>query len=167
VNGQLTTDLFVWLVNGFNSLGHNTLRSAVKHSPREGIKAKTMQWLLFSRHFNIHFHTSLSYQHFSKPIKPNTDGVSVFFKLQLHRPMATYHDEGWQHDFLSLFDALFIPSFVCRPYLPHLTPCGIWLHTKLKTVLTLRLLMSYIYIYIYGAPILDVSRSHTTTQHSR
>ena len=31
--------------------------------------------------------------------------------------------------------------------------------------LSLRLLMSY--IYIYGAPILDVSRSHTTTQHSR
>jgi hypothetical protein len=29
--------------------------------------------------------------------------------------------------------------------------------------LTLRLLMSY----IYGAPILDVSRSHTMTQHSR
>ena len=35
--------------------------------------------------------------------------------------------------------------------------------------LTFRLLMSYIYIYtyIYGAPILVVSRSHTTTQHSR
>ena len=31
--------------------------------------------------------------------------------------------------------------------------------------LTIRLLMSY--IYIYGARILDVSRSHTTTQHSR
>ena len=31
--------------------------------------------------------------------------------------------------------------------------------------LTFRRLMSY--IYIYGAPILDVSRSHTTTQHSR
>jgi len=31
------------------------------------------------------------------------------------------------------------------------------------TNLTLRRLMSY----IYGAPILDVSRSHTTTQHSR
>jgi len=29
--------------------------------------------------------------------------------------------------------------------------------------LTIRLLMSY----IYGAPILDVSRSHTTTQHIR
>ena len=38
-------------------------------------------------------------------------------------------------------------------------------------LLTFRLLMSYIYIYIYiyiyRAPILDVSRSHTTTQHSR
>ena len=33
--------------------------------------------------------------------------------------------------------------------------------------LTLRLLMSYKYVYIYGAPILDVSRSHTTTHHSR
>ena len=32
-------------------------------------------------------------------------------------------------------------------------------------LLTFRLLMSY--IYIYGAPILDVSGSHTTTQHSR
>jgi len=30
-------------------------------------------------------------------------------------------------------------------------------------LLTFRLQMSY----IYGAPILDVSRSHTTTQHSR
>jgi len=32
-----------------------------------------------------------------------------------------------------------------------------------EACLTLRRLMSY----IYGAPILDVSRSHTTTQHSR
>ena len=39
--------------------------------------------------------------------------------------------------------------------------CNTWF------ALTLRLLMSYIYIYIYGAHILDVSRSHTTTQHSR
>ena len=37
--------------------------------------------------------------------------------------------------------------------------------SSLNQSLTLRRLMSY--IYIYGAPILDVSRSHTTTQHSR
>jgi len=36
-------------------------------------------------------------------------------------------------------------------------------HDCLAASLTLRRLMSY----IYGAPILDVSRSHTTTQHSR
>jgi len=35
--------------------------------------------------------------------------------------------------------------------------------TTAFVTLTLRRLMSY----IYGAPILDVSRSHTTTQHSR
>ena len=35
--------------------------------------------------------------------------------------------------------------------------------TNAISTLTLRRLMSY----IYGAPILDVSRSHTTTQHSR
>ena len=40
-------------------------------------------------------------------------------------------------------------------------------HEEFKTThLTLKRLR-YIYIYIYGAPILDVSRSHTTTQHSR
>ena len=40
---------------------------------------------------------------------------------------------------------------------------------QLAEYLILRLLMSYIYIYIYiyAAPILDVSRSHTTTHHSR
>jgi len=36
-------------------------------------------------------------------------------------------------------------------------------HIVTTGLLTLRRLMSY----IYGAPILDVSRSHTTTQHSR
>jgi len=39
---------------------------------------------------------------------------------------------------------------------------NLFAHPKL-TDLTLRRLKSY----IYGAPILDVSRSHTTTQHSR
>ena len=37
------------------------------------------------------------------------------------------------------------------------------LSTEVLSSLTLRRLMSF----IYGAPILDVSRSHTTTQHSR
>jgi hypothetical protein len=41
--------------------------------------------------------------------------------------------------------------------------CSTWFKFRFRRKLTLRSLMSY----IYGAPILDVSRSHTTTQHSR
>ena len=43
------------------------------------------------------------------------------------------------------------------------TPSRFLMVGKSTLFLTLRRLMSY----IYGAPILDVSRSHTTTQHSR
>jgi len=50
-------------------------------------------------------------------------------------------------------------------YLLALLGAHYYLHVSRIRVrlLTFRLLMSY----IYGAPILDVSRSHTTTQHSR
>ena len=64
---------------------------------------------------------------------------------------------------------------VINPLKPELSPfCYLlallahhFLHiTRIRVKsLTIRLLMSY--IYIYGAPILDVSRSHTTAQHSR
>ena len=75
------------------------------------------------------------------------------------------------------FDAslLIRNSFIFNPLNPELNPiCYLlaslahhFLHVSRIRVklLTFRLLMSY--IYIYGAPILDVSRSHTTTQHSR
>ena len=59
----------------------------------------------------------------------------------------------------------FFPSLPLKPQIPGPTNgelCSSRLDYSL-TYLTLRLLMSY----IYGAPILDVSRSHTTTQHSR
>ena len=54
-------------------------------------------------------------------------------------------------------------NFIC--YLLALLGAHHFLHVNRIRVklLTFRLLMSY----IYGAPILDVSRSHTTTQHSR
>ena len=57
-------------------------------------------------------------------------------------------------------------------HIHRLRQCFIWRNVKprrldatnyISVYLTLRLLMSY----KYGAPILDVSRSHTTTQHSR
>ena len=54
-------------------------------------------------------------------------------------------------------------NFIC--YLLALLGAHHFLHVNRIRVklLTFRLRMSY----IYGAPILDVSRSHTTTQHSR
>ena len=67
-----------------------------------------------------------------------------------------FHADG--HD-----EANSLYSQICKLALglPH-TPSP---RTTRNCHLTLRRLMSY--IYIYGAPILDVSRSHTTTQHSR
>jgi len=44
----------------------------------------------------------------------------------------------------------------------YITSVYFTMNKRIVTSLTLRLLS-----YIYGAPILDVSRSHTTTQHSR
>jgi len=78
--------------------------------------------------------------------------------------------------YLVLLDASRCQSFsvFINPLNPELNPiCYLlallgahhFLHVSRIRVklLTFRLLMSY----IYGAPILDVSRSHTTTQHSR
>jgi len=73
---------------------------------------------------------------------------------------------------LPLFSTLFLHAL--NPLNPELNPiCYLlallgahhFLHVSRIRVklLTFRLLMSY----IYGAPILDVSRSHTTTHHSR
>ena len=49
------------------------------------------------------------------------------------------------------------------PVLSQIDPVHATHPNSWRSILTLRRLMSY----IYGAPILDVSRSHTTTQHSR
>ena len=74
----------------------------------------------------------------------------------------------------SAFDIRFYYFVFFNPLNPELNPiCYLlallgayhFLHVSRIRVklLTFRLLMAY----IYGAPILDVSRSHTTTQHSR
>jgi uncharacterized membrane protein len=75
-------------------------------------------------------------------------------------------------DLLAVFQA--VVDFIFNPLSTELNPIYYllallgahhFLHVSRIRIklLTFRLLMSY----IYGAPILDVSRSHTTTQHSR
>ena len=76
-----------------------------------------------------------------------------------------------QRRYRSIFFSVFLLGVV-ESYFAFLVTnmeCDIVLAFHSAHTLTLRLLMSYIYIYIYvyGAHILDVSRSHTTTQHSR
>jgi len=80
----------------------------------------------------------------------------------------------WTKENLWLLNKVMHLPLLFNPLKPELNPIcyllallGVhhFLHVSRIRVklLTLRLLMSY----IYGAPILDVSRSHTTTQHSR
>jgi len=60
---------------------------------------------------------------------------------------------------------IYFRVFPCKKKILYRSVCRSFIQSVslLDSNLTLRLLMSY----IYGAPILDVSRSHTTTQHSR
>ena len=83
---------------------------------------------------------------------------------------------GWAGSFNLLQPTAYVMhhQFNINPLNPELNPiCYLlalvgahhFLHVSTIRVklLTFRRLMSY----VYGAPILDVSRSHTTTQHSR
>jgi len=82
-------------------------------------------------------------------------------------PVILQEKVAFEHSFKPFSQMMF------NPLNPELNPiCHLlallahhFLHVSRIRVksLTLRLLMSY----IYGAPILDVSRSHTTTHHSR
>ena len=108
--------------------------------------------------------------------------IPCWSKAQLQRP-SSYDNIGGtftfptfenQVIFTSLVLCKFKPISNLNPLNPELNPilyllallgAHNFLHVSRIRVklLTFRLLMSY----IYGAPILDVSRSHTTTQHSR
>jgi len=85
----------------------------------------------------------------------HTTGPKPFPKRTIHMVRSRASSFKWEHPLLFLsLSSNFLRLLPCFPFTfipPFIFP------------LTLRWLMSY----IYGAPILDVSRSHTTTQHSR
>ena len=117
----------------------------------------------------------------ARPTKSQDCSVSSFLESSLlnFRRSSSYSENCWSVS--EILSCVPDPASKLNPLNPELNPiCYLlallevhFLHVgriRVKS-LTLRLLMSYIYIYIYihtyGAPILDVSRSHTTTQHSR
>ena len=88
----------------------------------------------------------------SSSFTTNTDDVKIKFYTYFSLCLSCSH-----HIFLFLYSST---GTTCVQQCYNVwTNMGYYLRSRL----TLRRLMSY----IYGAPILDVSRSHTTTQHSR
>ena len=96
----------------------------------------------FISHFYVNFITFVSV---SKPLP------------RLHLYWYAVHDNyrSVNHLNAELNPICYLPALLAHHFL-HVS------RIRVKS-LTLRLLMSY----IHGAPVLDVSRSHTTTQHSR
>jgi hypothetical protein len=79
----------------------------------------------------------------------------IWVKTFRARHLSPFHTEDFNHLNPELNPICYLLALLAHHFL-HVR------RIRVKS-LTLRLLMSY----IYGAPILDVSRSHTTTQHSR
>jgi len=92
-----------------------------------------------------------------RPVQSLSACTRVQFTLYF-RPIRT--DKQWNMRWINPLNPELNPIFYLLALLAHH-----FLHVSRIRVksLTLRLLMSY----IYGAHILDVSRSHTTTHHSR
>ena len=92
-------------------------------------------------------------------VHPQEDVCTDFYGISFMHPYKQQSGQ-WQ-DVLNPLNPELNP--IC--YLLALLGAHHFLHVSRIRVklLTLRLLMSH----IYGAPILDVSRSNTTTQHSR
>ena len=107
--------------------------------------------------FSNYIHSYIIVSSINLPLPEHNNTQPVFFRVQL----SNAHSFIWRlgNDFNPLNTEL-NPICSLLALLAHH-----FLHVsriRIKS-LTIRLLMSY----IYGSPILDVSRSHTTTHHSR
>ena len=111
---------------------------------------------------------SLTPTHFRSPSSVLNEVPISLSSMSLYCLVKNTNDEA-PHN------AVFLTLKYINPLNPELNPiCYLlallahhFLHVSRIRVksLAIRLLMSY--MYIYGAPIPDVSRSHTTTHHSR
>ena len=116
------------------------------------------------------FETAISCNAFRKFSSHQSVSNTKTIRLTLHKELVAVCSQNLRKSVYTLqveyviFNAL-KPELNPICYLLALLGAYHFLHVSRIRVklLTFRLLMSY----IYGAPILDVSRSHTTTQHSR
>ena len=147
-----------------------------KCSPHHIINGRNQHGLLGTAP-NIKFCTMSYFQYCGYTYLKNTNffffgNTPNFCSLLKMAALVLHHDEVTDKSTVS--DILILIFFDINPLKPELNPIcyllallGVhhFLHVSRIRVksLTFRRLMSY----KYGAPILDVSRSHTTTQHSR
>ena len=118
------------------------------------------------------------FQHFMERAKTKPEHDDIFDTLKANVVDEALRRHSWEDKVSHVVSGIFFDIHVAvrrvNPLNPELNPiCYLlallgahhFLHVSRIRVklLTFRLLMSY----IYAAPILDVSRSHTTTQHSR
>ena len=136
-------------------LDHTQQRTTVGRTPLDEWSARTQRPLpdntQHSQQTNIHV-----------PGKIRTHNLSRRSALNLRlRPRGHWdrHKEYYKNQLTQRIPSYWQESLVLLTLRRRTT----YIYVALWRSLTLRRLMSY----IYGAPILDVSRSHTTTQHSR
>jgi len=99
------------------------------------------------------------------------DAAKMFATLQNEK--VTQRTTSWVWPFMlvvisigcgALWPIWFTLVTRCCPWIKKYKTCTLRPH---RAALAHRLTLRSLTLYIYGAPILDVSRSHTTTQHSR
>ena len=149
--------------------------TAIKFLPNENLYLKITQTLL--KNWNLFcnvFHFMYAIRKW-RDIVYSCPVILLFFSfVKREACWSISYSSFFNLKYIALYSALPGFSYIINPLKAELNPiCCLlallgahhFLHVSRIRVklLTLRLLISY----MYGAPILDVSRSHTTTQHSR
>ena len=134
---------------------------------------KTFTTLHYTSPKNLHY-ISLHFTqktfttfHYTSPKRPSLHFTTLHPKdlhyTSIHftqKTFTTFHNTSPKKP--SLHFTTIHPIFVSTTFVKITYSTGV-IFASASLLLTLRSLT----LYIYGAPILDVSRSHTTTQHSR
>jgi len=150
----LTISQHLWLTDYTQLWICDSIEITNKMQPCNRIYYSTVHWRLHM---------------FSAAYRSSSGVLTAFAASGLHMHVVTGRSQVWVGTHTTMHGSMNInplnPKLNPICYLLALLGAHHFLHVSRIRVklLIFRLLMSY----VYGAPILDVSRSHTTTQHSR
>jgi len=154
-----TLPLDCWIVeDGTDRMSRNVGKNYQHNAAWQPRRAKTSPFLKLASEDGLSAHSALPFCNWLPP-------VVTELQLKFRPILRAWYTQGYKGRSSGPRAYLFLLMFLPYPYGGVFT-CIIFsprVVSQKPKYLTLRWLMSY----IYGAPILDVSRSHTTTQHSR